>query len=206
MTRYLRWLAVGGVASALLVWSLVLATNGTAADEDKEVRDGILKLADAEAKGDTDAAKKQAQAIAGKVEEIAPVMDLMKPRGDGGLGVGSAPGKITPDGIEKKLIAMAKDAGAMKSLTPQQMAAQAEALGRMGDAMAAIAEVAKLKCPVKKKEGQKDPKDWDRWTDEMQKGAREFAEAAKAKDAAKLRTVTLKLNSTCSDCHSVFRD
>jgi hypothetical protein len=203
MTRYLRWLAVGGVASALLVWSLVLATNGTAADEDKEVRDGILKLADAEAKGDSTAAKKQAEGIAAKVDEIAPVMDLMKPRGDGGLGVGSAPGKITPDGIEKKLIAMDKEKNPM---TPAQLTAQGDALARMGEQMAAIAEVAKLKCPVKKKEGDKDPKDWAKWTDEMQKGSLEFANAAKAKDPARLKTVTRKLNSTCSECHSVFRD
>jgi hypothetical protein len=206
MTRSVRWLAVGSIASALAVWSLALVATGTAADDDKEVKDTILKIADAEGKKDTDAAQKQAQALAGKVDEIAPVMDLMKPRADGGLGVGASAGKITPDGIEKKLLAMAKDAAAMKPLAGGQLKEQAEALARMAEEIAAIADVAKLKCPVKKKEGDKDPKAWAKWCDDMHQTALEFAEVARAKDAAKLKGMTLKLNGTCTECHAAFRE
>jgi hypothetical protein len=202
MMRYVRWCVVGGVASALVVWSLALVATGKAADDDKEVRDGINKLADAEAAKDTGAARTQAEAIAKKIgDELGPVMDLMKPRGDGGLGVGNAPGKVMPDGIEKKLLDMGK-----KPLTAAQLNGQSDALARLGVQVAAIAEVAKLKCPVKKKEGQKDPRDWAKWTEDMNKAALELADAAKAKDVAKLKTLTLRLNSTCSECHSVFRD
>jgi hypothetical protein len=202
MARFVRWWAVGGVTSALVAWSLILVANGTAADEDKEARDAILKLADVMAKGDQDAATKQAQAIAKKIDEVSTVMDLMKPRGDGGLGVGT-PGQFKHDGIEKELLELGKQKAPM---TPAQMKEQGDALGRLGDHVAAIATVAKFKCPVQSKMGQKDPKDWKMWCDEMRQAALEFANAAKAKDAGKLKTVTLKLNSTCSSCHSVFRD
>lgn len=203
MSRFVRWLAVGGVTSALVAWSVLLVANGTAADEDKEAKEakaGILKLADVMAKKDMAAAKTQAQAIAKKIDEVATVMDLMKVRGDGGLGVG-APGKFKNDGIEKQLLAMGK-----VPLTPAQAKDEGEALERMGDQAAAIAAVAKYKCPVMKKEGQKDPKDWATWCDDMRQAALEFSAAARAKDAAKLKTTTLKLNGTCSNCHSVFRD
>jgi hypothetical protein len=194
-------LAVGGIASALVVWSLALVSRGTAADEEKEVRDSVEKLADAFAKKDTATAKTQGDAIAKKIEEVAEVMDLLKPRGDGGLGVGPKPGAITPDGIEKKLIEMGK-----KPVTPAQATSQADALARMGDEVAAVAEVAQHKCPVKKKEGPKDPKDWQTWTEDMRQGGLDLADAAKAKDAAKIKTAVSKLNSSCSNCHAVFRD
>jgi hypothetical protein len=196
-------LAVGGIASALVVWSLALVSR--AADEDKELRDSIEKLADVLAKKDLAAAKTQGEAIANKVDEIAPVMDLLKPRGDGGFGVGAKAGAITPDGIEKKLIDMGKQIQ-MGKLTPAQVTAQADALERLADRVAAVAEVAQHKCPVKKREGQKDPQDWDKWTKEMRAGGLDLADAAKAKDAAKVKAAVNKLNSSCSDCHAVFRD
>jgi Cytochrome C' len=201
MMRNARWLAIGGIASALVVWSLALVGQGTAADEDKEVRDGIEKLADVMAKKDLATAKAQGQAIANKLDEVAPAMDLLKPRGDGGLGVGPKPGAITPDGIEKKLIDMGK-----KPMTAAQVTTQADALARMADEVAAVAEVAQHKCPVKKKEGDKDPKDWQTWCQDMRQGGLDLADAAKAKDAAKVKTAVNKLNSTCSNCHAVFRD
>src|SRR5690348_16351471 len=148
MMRYARWLAVGGIVSALVVWSLALVSR--AADEDKELRDSIEKLADVFAKKDLATAKTQGEAIANKLDEVAPVMDLLKPRGDGGLGVGTKPGAITPDGIEKKLLDMPKH-----PVTAAQAGSQADALTRLGDEVAAVAEVAQHKCPVKKKEGDK---------------------------------------------------
>jgi hypothetical protein len=183
--------AVAGVASALLAWSLALVANGTAADEDKELKGKIEKLADAEGSKDP-GARQQAAAIAKAIDEVSAVMDLMKPGKDGGL---------DSTGIEKRLIAMGK-----KPLTAPQVASESDGLAKLGNQVAAIAEVARVKCPVQKKEGAKDPKDWDKWCAEMNQAAQEFAAAAKAKDAAKLKTVTNKLNSTCSECHAVFRD
>jgi hypothetical protein len=202
MTRYLRWLAVGGVASALVAWSLALATNGTAADEDTEAKNGVLKVADSLTKNDMAAADKQAQALAKKLDDIAPAMDLMKPRGDGGLGVGT-PKQFKHDGIDKELLELGKLKAPMP---PAQLKDQGDALSQLGDRVAAIALVAKYKCPVTKKEGDKDPRKWAEWCNEMQKSAREFAAAAKARNAAKLKTVTNRLYGTCNDCHGVFRD
>jgi hypothetical protein len=192
-------LAVGGIASALVVWSLALVSR--AADEDKEMRDTIDKVADLMAKKDLATAKTQGEAIANKLDEVAPAMDTLKPRGDGGFGVGTKPGAITPDGIEKKLIEMGK-----KPMAPAQVTAQADALERLGERVAAVAEIAQHKCPVKKKEGAKDPKDWDTWTKEMRQGGLDLADAAKAKDANKVKAAVNKLNTSCSDCHAVFRD
>jgi hypothetical protein len=192
-------LAVGSIASALVVWSLALVSR--AADDDKELRDSIEKLADVMAKKDLATAKTQGEAIANKLDEVAPVMDLLKPRGDGGLGVGPKPGGITPDGIEKKLLDMGKH-----PVTAVQAGSQGDALARLGDQVAAVAEVAQHKCPVKKKEGDKDPKDWQTWCQDMRQGGLELADAAKAKDAAKIKAVVTKLNSNCSNCHSIFRD
>jgi hypothetical protein len=195
-------LAVGGIASALVVWSLALVSRGTAADEDKEVRNGIEKLADTFAKKDTATAKTQGDALAKKIEEVADVMDLLKPRGDGGLGVGTKAGAITPDGIEKKLI----DMTGKHPVAQAQAASQADALARMGVEVAAVAEVAQHKCPVPKKEGPKDPKDWQTWCQDMRQGGLDLADAAKSKDAAKIKTAASKLNSSCTNCHAVFRD
>jgi cytochrome c556 len=191
-----------GVASALLVGSLALVRQGTAAGEDKELRDGIDKLADTMARKDLAAAKGQGEAIAKKADDIESVMGLMSPRDDGGFGVGPTPGKIKPDGIEKKIqgIAMGKEA-----LGPDQVNDQAAALERLASRVAAIAEVAQHLCPVKEKKGKKDPKDWQMWTQDMRADALDLAAAAGAKDAARVKAAVGKLDQTCTSCHKVFK-
>ena len=58
----------------------------------------------------------------------------------------------------------------------------------------------------KKKEGDKDPKDWTTWTDDMLKAAKALAAAAEKKDAKAVKDAAYKLNNSCNNCHEVFRD
>jgi cytochrome c556 len=202
MLRYARWVLSAGIVAALAIGSLSLVRQGTAADEDKELRASIDKLADAIAGKDAASAKSQGEAIAEKTDDLETVMNLMNPRDEGGFGVGPAPGKIMPDGIEKKIqaIAMGKEA-----LGPDQVNEQAAALERLANRVAAIAEVAQHLCPVKEKKGKKDPKDWQTWTQDMRAHAGELATAARAKDAAAVKAAVGKLDQTCTSCHKVFK-
>jgi cytochrome c556 len=191
------WLA-SAVLLAVGVWSLS-GGSGTAANGQK-LGAAIQKLADTVAKPDVASARKDAEALA-KTIELDSVMDLFKLRAKGGLGVGTSPGAVTPDGIEAKVMAMAK-----KPLTQQELDAQSAGLTKAGQVIAAVALVARHKCPVMQKTGDKDPKKWQELTQEMHTGALAVAAAAKAKQPAELKTAATKLNSTCNNCHSVFRD
>jgi hypothetical protein len=199
MKSTVRWVVVGGVVSALAIW-LVVASTGSAADDDEAARQGVLKVADLIQKKDMDTAKKQAQTVAQKINDAEPIMHTMDPREDGGLGVGAKPGAIKPDGIEKKLLEIDKT-----PLKQQQVAAEGDALEEMAYRIAAVATMAQHACPVPAKQGNKDPKDWKQWTGDMQKGALELADAAKGKKAADINKAVKNLNNTCATCHAVFK-
>lgn len=164
------------------------------AGDDKVAKDGILKIADAIAKGEDGAAA--AKALAKKLEEIDEVMNLMRPRkgAKGGLGVGDKAGAIQPDGIELKLVQMGRDA-------PSQAAAdkQAKALEKMAHIVTAIAEVAIAKPPKAK------AKEWIRYAKEMREAAPKLAEAAKAKAPAELKKAAAAINAACNNCHTAFK-
>src|SRR5262245_22151173 len=85
----LRVGAIGGVVAALGILGSAWAG---------EYRDAVVKIAEAHAKGDKATTQKGADALAKKVEEIGEVMDEFKLRTKGGIGVGAAPGAVTPDG------------------------------------------------------------------------------------------------------------
>src|SRR5262245_23827590 len=123
-----------GIFLATLGWITVQTTRSVADDDDKEIRDALLKIAAAIKSGGEAGAKKQAAALAKKIEEINEVMDYMssrkfdkkKKKYVGGLGVGEKPGTIEPDGIELMVIhldekglgdALAKEKPALKQMT-----------------------------------------------------------------------------------------
>src|SRR5262245_17947462 len=189
MSKHTRVLGAGAVVVALAL------TFSLSADE-KTARDGILKLAQSQEKGSVDKAAVDAL----KKENLDDIMNLFKLRKSGGLGVGSTPGAITPDGIELKIIGLAKKtmAGDLKT--------QGDAIAQAAYRAAAIAEIAAHKCPVQKKMGEKDPKDWEKWTKSMKDSALELAKAAKAKEAKKVEDAAKKLNNACQQCHGVCRD
>src|SRR5262249_29943710 len=132
------------------------------------------------------------------------VMNLMALRKAGSkkfaFGVGDVPGKITPDGIEAKIMGLGRKAPPAKTLENES-----PALVKMAYRVAAISKVAQTKVP-EKDEGMKKRKDWIEWSQSMETTAKELAEAAKGKDPSKVKTAAAKLNSNCNNCHGTFRD
>jgi hypothetical protein len=161
-----------------------------AAEDEKDVKAAVLKLADAVEKNDDAAVKKLVDEL--KKQDLEDVMTLMKPPTKKGL-------DVVKEGIETKIIALAKKPAG-------DVLKNAAAYEKMGNIIAGIAEVASVKCPVDKKQGEKDPKDWANWVKEMKEGGKELAAAAKAKDAKKVNAAAKKINGACSSCHGVFRD
>jgi hypothetical protein len=162
----------------------------SAANEDKDLKKAILKLAEALEKNDKEAAKKLADEL--KKEELEDIMYLMKSPAKTGVDVGFK------EGIEQKLINASKKAGDAKS--------NAAAYEKSASIISAIAEVVVDKCPVKDKKGAKDPKDWAMWINELKENASGLKEAAKSSDPKKLSTAAKKLTGTCNSCHEVFKD
>jgi len=192
MSRHARVLGVGAIVLAL---AAAYVTGDLAADE-KSAKEGIDKLAKSLEKGSPDKAALESM----KKEHLDEIMYLFKLRKSGGFGVGANAGAITPDGIELKIISLGKKT--LKGDLDKQADAIAEAAYRT----AAIADVAIHMCPVKKKMGDKDPKDWEKWSKGMKDAAMELAKAAKAKDPKKVEAAAKRLNDNCQQCHGVFRD
>ena len=174
-----------------------------ASTSDKDPRPAIQKLADAIKNNDDAKTKELAEELA-KSNELLEVMNTLEKRDPAGkkmaFGVGDKPGAILPDGIEDKIQNMSRRP------QPQKLIDKESAdLTQMAYRVAAIAEVAKIKVP-EKEEGMKKKKDWIEWSEAMRKSAAELAEAAKGKDPAAIKTAAAKLNSSCNNCHGVFRD
>jgi cytochrome c556 len=202
MSMRAQVLGLGIATLALATLLLIAAGSGSAADDEKEAKEiqaAVRKLADAVEQNNAAEVKKQAAAL--QKYDLLPVMKQLKLRANGGMGIGEKPGTVTPDGIEAKLIGMAR-----KGLAPAELGKQGADIARAAYIMAAIGEVAKDKSPVKKKMGEKDPKDWAKWSEDMAKFGKELGDATKAKDAAKVKTAAANLNSSCNSCHGIFRD
>ena len=195
-----RLLAVGGVMLALALW--FLAGAGTAADDEGSPRPVILKLA-TELAGGTglEQVKKEAAAPL-KDTEVKDIMELMSLRTakGHGLGMGTTPGQITPDGIEKKIQALAKT-----SMTKAQLIQQGPALETAVYVSAAISQAVADKCDVQVKTGDKDPAQWVQWSKDMGEQSLELANAIKSKDPVAVKSAASKLDVTCTACHEPFK-
>jgi hypothetical protein len=196
---------LGVVFAALALGSLVLdGTGRSVADEKqaKEVRKTIEEMADAFAKGDT----KTVEKLVGKLKNndtLLDAMSLFKPReadGSGGLGLGKTPGAIMPDCIDRYLINNLR-----KPLNDKVLAKDAADIERAAYICAAVSELTQYRCPIDKKKGEMDPKDWDKWSKGMKQEALNLAKAAKDKDAMAVKKAMSNLYSNCSGCHGVFR-
>jgi hypothetical protein len=187
-----------GMAAVGLTVSLLSSGSMNAAD-DKTLIEGVQKVAGAFEKKDADGAKKMAGEIAKKVQ-MEDLMHLFALRTKKGLGVGSKPGAVTPDGLERKLTELAK-----KPLGAKELGDESQALTEMGYSMAALACVAGSK-PPEKDEGKKKKKDWVTWSDELREASLQLATAAKDKKAADLHKAATKADGACTKCHDVFRD
>ncbi len=198
MKTEVRGLIAGALLLALGLWLIAGAETGGAADG-KDPRAALLKIAELIEKGDDAAAKKEAALLA-KDADLGDVMNLMLPRTKKGVGVGTEAGKITPDGIEAKLINIAR-----KPLPQKQLDYEATALARLAVITAAVSEVAQAKVP-QKDEGAKKRADWTMWAKEMRQASGQLAQSAKTKNPTEVKTAAAKLNSACNNCHGVFRD
>ena len=175
-----------------------------------------LQLSEAVEKGQVDAAKAQAAALASlkangkgaapvadldEKTDLAGTMNLLKLRSRGGLGFGLKPptGATTTDGIEAKVMALAK-----RPLPAADLKKQADDLARSAYIMAAVSEVSDAHTP--KKMPGKDPKDWTAWTKDMRDASLQLADAARKNDPAAVKAAASKLNASCNNCHGTFRD
>jgi hypothetical protein len=183
------------VVLALSAWAVRSAIDrGEAAD--------IRRLADLVATKDDVALKEEGETLAKKYKDLGPFMKLFKERtAKGGLGVGKKAGAIQPDGIEAKIKALAK-----KVPSTAELEEQSDALIRMTEVTIAIAEVTKHKCEVDKKVGYLDPRDWNRWSEDVQQSSRELAEAVTARDGGRVKAAAARLSASCNSCHRIFRE
>jgi hypothetical protein len=185
-----------GFGLAVGIGLLTAASGQSADDEDakatKDAQVALLKLMDTMHKGgnikaDLEAIKKQFP------DELKPLMNIFKPRGKGGLGVGP-PGKA--DGIEMKIINLSSK----RALSKADLSKQQNDLLKIADVSKAIAEVADMYPP------KKDVDKWKKFDDDMRKGASELIAAVKSGDPKAVKTAATNLNASCTDCHAGFRD
>jgi hypothetical protein len=181
----------------LVATAVLAAMTAWAADKD-QVKSDILKLAETVGRGDHSAADQQASEIA-KKSQLENVMDLLKLRNKQGIGIGE-PGSIRPDGIEAQIINLSK-----KAMRANDLEARAKDLAQAARITAAVALVAQHSCPVAKKEGDKDPKQWERWSRDMYEEAIKLAAAAASHKPKDVKAVASKLDSSCNACHAVFK-
>lgn len=195
--RFMAWPAL--FAGCMGFAFLVLGGSGRSADDgEKELRDGLAKLAVALEKKDEAEAKKLVADLAKKFDMEA-IMFMHAERSKGGLGVSLKPDEAKPDGIEKKVVALAK-----KPMPPDQLNAEAEALAQMGFRMAAIAEVTLARAP-EKDEGGKKRKDWLDQAAGYRTASLQLAEGAQAKKSEAVQQAAKKADATCARCHDVFK-
>jgi cytochrome c' len=182
----MRRACVLGAAVSLTLPFLVVR----AAQEEPDLKSAILKLAAAMEKNDKAAAKQLVDEL--KKEDLLDIMELMKPPKANKAAI-----DLCKEGIELKLTMLVKKPGDMKS--------NAETYKKMANVVAAIAEVAGLKCPIDKPVAGKDPKDWAKWIADMKDGAKALGEAAGTKDAKNVSAAAKKITGACISCHDVFR-
>jgi cytochrome c556 len=197
---------------ALAILGLTTTAGRSADDKDKivipkDIAEAVNKMADTVAKGGDP--KADAEALAKKYNEpgqLKKIMWVFKPRmegGDGGFGVGSKPGAYSPDGIETYI---AFKSNPMRGkVTAKELKDGAADFNRLADITIAMAAVSHQYTP-KKKEADKDPRDWTKFTDEMKKGAEDLKSAVKGDDSVKAKAAFGRMYSACNNCHTTFRD
>lgn len=191
----MRNLVVGGLA---LAFALSTSTVAIALQGKK----GALEAVDKLAKKAKDASFAEDCKSAAKGLELDPVMHSFKPRARGGFGIGGKAGLVpaNQDGIEAYLPALSK-----KGLSAADAGKMGEPVIEMANRVLAIAELSDHLWP-ESKESAKSKKKWLELNQMMKDGAKEVAEAVETKNYAGVKKAAGKLNTSCSECHSVFRD
>jgi len=195
MSKYLLCLGAGLCLAALLVKVEVRAADDSTlpAELEKVSKDATGKKWDDAVKDTAGTAKKY---------EPEQTMHLMAKRNPantkGGVGIGSKPGVIDPDGIEAKIINMIRQG------IPQGEMANAADFKKMADQVAAIAAITTSQKPEKKKEDP-DGAIWKKTSADMFEKAKDFGKAVEGKDQAKIKAAAKALDGTCKECHTVYK-
>jgi hypothetical protein len=198
----LRWTA--GLALAVGLYH-VASPAFVRGDEDEDqkkatlaARADVLKLAGMKGAD----LKKAAEEIA-KKHQMEYVMYSFKPRDKNGVGIGEKPGTVTPDSIELYLL-LKMGKGKRPAL---ELEKNRDAFIKMAQITGDIAEITEFYKPKKNAPG-KMIKDWEKFTKEMQEGSKDLLKALDPKkpDPAKVFEAAQRLNSSCVDCHAMFRD
>jgi hypothetical protein len=200
MARARIWLC--GLSIAAL-GGLLFQAGPSGAGDDKTIKTELTKIAKALEKGNKDEAARLAQALVKKLdpdEGLHDVMHNFKPRSKKGWGVGSKAGVATPDGMELKLLALGRDAPSGPTLKRER-----EALEEMSYVIAAIGEVA-YHYPPKKDAGKKTKKEWLNLSREMRDSSLNLAAAVKSQGGGEVKTAAAKLNNSCNNCHTIFKE
>jgi soluble cytochrome b562 len=183
--------------AAVLALGVVFFTAAQAGE-----REDIDKLADVAAKSPDDLQKK-ADAYAKNLDSLEDVMNLLKKRtkdGKGGYGIGPKPTGQMDDGIEARIQNYAK-----KAPTAADLKKQKDDLLQAMNRVKAVAAVGNAKTPTKKM-GDKDPKDWKEYIEEMSKQADALGKAIESGDPKQVKDAASRLNGSCTNCHGKFRD
>jgi hypothetical protein len=179
------------------------------------LRDNALKVEALIREGKIDAARRQAGALfdlqaAGRADarkvDLRQVLEhyeaelLMGPRKRLGLGIGLQGDAGPLDGIERRVMILAR-----KPPTEAEAQAQSADLARAALVLSAMAGLLEDHTP-EKGVGPKNPKDWESWTGQMRAAAEQLEGAARAKDPKAIQAAARTVNESCNNCHMVFRD
>ncbi|MBI2805570.1 MAG: hypothetical protein HYX68_11385 [Planctomycetes bacterium] len=196
MNIKLRFMLAGVAFMAALGFTYASLPIAAAGDK---VGAAVKKIGVLIKKGDNAGASKDASAAAKNIEELADLMHMFRPRSKGGLGVGEKPlPNKAKDGIEVMLRDLARD-------VPSNIGKQAEALEITGYWIAAMADLTHAKAP-KKNLGKKTIKAWNDYTTDMRVAGLAFAKAAAGKGGQEIKTAAAKVNASCNNCHSIFKE
>jgi hypothetical protein len=140
----------------------------------------------------------------GKALTKAELMDHFRPKAKGGDGMhpdlqNNIKFKGALNGVEEKIRYLS-----LKELTPAGMKKESKELELLGYRAAVVGALTYLYAPAKK-EGNKDPEDWRRYSIATRDSGVTLAAAAAKGDAAALLKAGNALNSACSQCHAEFR-
>jgi hypothetical protein len=189
-----------GLGAALVLAAGVGLLSVRAAD-DKGIPTDTNKLADQVAKKDWAELTKEGATIAKKydLDKIMYQFKLRNAPKNPGVGIGSKPGLIKPDGIEAKINNMAKrvTAGDLK---------YAKDLTRMTEIAAAIAGIA---ANVPSNKAMKTPADIQKWKEyakEMHDASLDLIKALKGNNPAQVKAAAMTLQGSCTKCHADYRE
>jgi hypothetical protein len=144
------------------------------------------------------------ESVLGKCpEDLGDLMNLLKPKAKGGEGLApelqsNARLKGALNGVEEKIRNLA-----MKKLTADRLSKETKELGLLGYKVAVLGELTFFYPAPRKGKGTQ--KDWEELSFQMRDASLDLAASAARKDVDATFKAADKLNSSCSQCHSLFR-